>query len=361
MVNAGTLPRLCHRSHGGCMTTIVAGEVLFQGAVSFDRTAEGLAPVRLPVAQAGLFPSPDDMLMQRAWSPSGVRLRFATDSSRLRVSIVPADTGEEQCIFDLSCGARILDSRTVAPGSDQVDFRLDPSSGNASASGNDLPVYEIWLHQWHPTRVSSLQIDDGARFALPPDDRPRWVAYGSSISMCRTAASPARTWPAVAAREHGLALTSLGFGGQCHLDPLVGMVLRDLPADLMTLKLGINVYGGGSLNVRSYPAAVIGLVRIIRERHPRIPIGVITSIISPDRERTPNAVGCTLEDYRAMTRDAVERLRRAGDETLLLFEGTDLFGEADAQLLPDGLHPNPEGYELIGKRVAELVLPALIR
>ncbi|MFW6313601.1 MAG: GDSL-type esterase/lipase family protein [Spirochaetota bacterium] len=178
--------------------------------------------------------------------------------------------------------------------------------------------------------------------------------------MCRSAASPARTWPAVAARLRNLSLTSLGFGGQCHLDPLVAMTLRDLSADLMTLKLGINVYGASTLNTRSYPAAVIGLVRIIRERHPYTPIGVITAIASPDRERATNVVGCTLEDYRAMTRDAVERLQAAGDEKLWLFEGTDLFGAEDAHLLPDGLHPNPKGYELIGRRFADRVLPMLI-
>jgi len=178
--------------------------------------------------------------------------------------------------------------------------------------------------------------------------------------MCRTAASPARTWPAVAARLCNLSLTSLGFGGQCHLDPLVAMTLRDLSADLMTLKLGINVYGSSSLNARSYPAAVIGLVRIIRERHPYTPIGVITAIASPDRERTPNAVGCTLEDYRSMTRDASHRLMAAGDEKLFLFEGTDLFGAGDAHLLPDGLHPDAEGYELIGRRFARQVIPRLI-
>ena len=41
-------------------------------------------------------------------------------------------------------------------------------------------------------------------------------------------------------------------------------------------------------------------------------------------------------------------------------EGTDLFAESDAHLLPDDLHPNGEGYELMGLRAADLVLPRLL-
>jgi lysophospholipase L1-like esterase len=333
------------------MTTIRAHEALFEGAVSFDENSGGIEPVRLPVGGVSLFPSPDDRLMARARSASGVRLRFATDSRRLVLGVEPATTDEEPRVVDLTRDRALLATRTIASGASSIEIELP---------GGALPVYELWLHQFHPTRVESVGIDDGAIFAIPADRRPRWLTYGSSITMCRTATSPARTWPAVAARAHGLNLTSLGFGGECHLDPMVARVIRDLPADLITLKLGINVHGGASLGARSYPAAVIGLVSTIRERHPTTPIGVITSIISPEREAAPNAVGCTLEDYREMTRDAARRMQQAGDERLVLFEGTGLFGESDAHLLPDGLHPNGEGYELIGARAAERVLPGLL-
>ena len=33
------------------------------------------------------------------------------------------------------------------------------------------------------------------------------------------------------ARTHNLDLTCLGYGGQCHLDPIVASMIRDLPAD----------------------------------------------------------------------------------------------------------------------------------
>ena len=37
-------------------------------------------------------------------------------------------------------------------------------------------------------------------------------------------------------------------------------------------------------------------------------------------------------------------------------DGLSLFGEADAHLLPDDLHPNTEGYRLMGQRFHALML-----
>ena len=344
------------------MITIAPHPALFAGAVSFSQeSGTGLRPWRLPVEDASLFPSPDDGLFGRAGCPSGVRLRFATDSPTVRIGLRPARphdvTDSDPFVVDLTSGGELIDSQRVVGNEYVADLpRVSPAAATETGEG----VYEVWLSQYQATIVDAIQIEDGARFAVPVDDRPRWVAYGSSITMCRQAHSPARTWPATAARALDLNLTSLGFGGQCHLDPMVGRVIRDLPADVITLKLGINVYGAASLNARSYPGAVIGLLATIRDRHPLTPIGVITSIASPPREQVANAVGCTLEEYRGMTRDAVARLQAAGDRHLHLFEGADLFADSDAHLLPDNLHPNGDGYELMGRRAADAVLPQLL-
>jgi len=334
------------------MTSIAVSPELFEGVVSFERHGEGLSPVRLPIEQELLFPSTDEMLMNWARAPSGVRLRFATDSSKVIFYLDQGMPSTELGKVDLVWAGNILETRNVTPGVNKLVFRLGFAAGPRT--------FELWLDLAHPVRVVKIEINEGSTFAIPSKTRRRWTAYGSSITMCRTASSPAQSWPAVAARHHDLNLTSLGFGGQCHLEPMVARVLRDIPADIITLKLGINVYERGSLNARTYPAAVIGMVQIIRERHSLVPIGVITPIFSGERETTPNVVGSSLENYREMTRDAVRRMVEWGDENLVLFEGLNLFGPEEASLLPDGLHPNGEGYRLMGQRAAEQVLPPLL-
>jgi lysophospholipase L1-like esterase len=153
----------------------------------------------------------------------------------------------------------------------------------------------------------------------------------------------------VAARGRGLNLTCLGFGGNCHLDPLVARVIRDLPADYLSMKVGINIYGAASLSERTFAPGIIAFVQIVRERHPTAPFVVISPIISPPREAEPNRVGFTLAAMREEVAGAVETLRAHGDRNVYYVDGLSLFGPGLVSLLPDDLHPNAEGYQALGE------------
>jgi len=79
---------------------------------------------------------------------------------------------------------------------------------------------------------------------------------------------------------------------------------------------------------------------------------VISPIISPSRETLPNPAEMTLEDVRDAVTGAVTTLRRHGDARLHLVDGPSVLGPDDAHLLPDGLHPNADGYRLMAERLA---------
>lgn len=288
---------------------------------------------------------------------SGARLRLRTDARNLRLEFLPLPAVLPQCLrptffLDLTCGEEVLQSVPVAEGGESVDFRDLPSGAK------DL---ELWLPPDAPIRIRRLLVDDGASCGTAADTRPRWLTYGSSITHSVRAHSPARNWPAIVARRHGFNLTSLGFSAECHIDPMVALVLRDIPADLITLKLGINVMGGGSLSPRTFPGAVIGLVRMIREKQPDAPIGLISPIASPPRETTPNAVGFTLQMMREAIRDAHRRLVEAGDRNLSYYDGLELFG-ADRMAIhsKDQLHPDADGIEALAERFDALVMTDLV-
>ena len=51
----------------------------------------------------------------------------------------------------------------------------------------------------------------------------------------------------------------------------------------------------------------------------------------------------------------METLRAHGDANIHYIDGLDVFGPEFAHLLPDELHPNAEGYRLIGKRYTPLL------
>lgn len=276
---------------------------------------------------------------------AGVRLRFRTDS----------------CAIELRFQAVDLDLQIDCVIGGELFGTVDLSAGSVAAEWRELPPgskdVEIWLPQRSHMTITGLELEPGATAVPgPPDERPKWVTYGSSITVCGSATSPTLTWPAIAAKELDVNLTCLGFSGNCALEPMVARLIRDLPADLITLCVGINVYGAKTLSARTFLPAVIGLVRIIRERHPVTPIILVSPIYATERETKPNILDMTLEDYRNQVAEAADILQRNGDRFLTYRDGRAWFGEADAGLLPDHLHPNAEGYKLMGSRFAERIL-----
>lgn len=315
----------------------------WQGAVSLETTGEWVMPWRIPYQEKGLFP-PDDGLPGRAAMSAGVRIAFHSNTTEVAGGLVP--NGEPGAI-DLCCDGRFTAGAERA-GKDGFRFANLPPGEK---------LIELWLPQMGEFRLKHLELTDGATVAPFEDTRPKWITYGSSITQCRTAESPSQTWPAIVARERGLNLTNLGFGGQCHLDPMVARVIRDLPADFISICCSINIYGGRSLSPRSFRPAIIGTVRTIREKHPATPLAVISPIISPPRETTPNAVNFTLQAMREEVADAVARLQAHGDVNVHYVNGLDLFGAELAHLLPDDVHPNAEGYKALGRNFLDKVIP----
>lgn len=327
------------------MEKITLSPPWFAGVVSFRGGGGWLQPLRL---RADELPLHDDNLVMRAETTAGVRLRFAT-GARSVVLGLEADGSPEARRFDLTTDDALCATVDLPPGGEEVCFDRLPAGRR---------TLEIWLPTHHQSRLRWLAVPAGETAVPAPDTRRRWVTYGSSITHCRAAHSPSRTWPAVAARQHGLNLTSLGYGGNCHMEPLVAMMIRDLPADFISLKVGINMLG--SVSARLYRPLLVGMVKIIREKHPLTPLAVVSPIVSPPRENTPGPAGMTLRLMRRELETAVERLRAGGDRNVHYVSGLDLFGaDLVAAHLPDQLHPDGDGYEIIGRNFAARVLDRL--
>lgn len=309
------------------------------GAISLERTASYTKPWRIPFNRKDRF---YPTLIEKAECTSGVRLAFKSDTRQVRAHFLP------------------LINQTP-----QLDLFIDGSfhstidlTGSTECHFNHLPEgekkFEIWLPQFSSFALQSLDIDDGASLNPVQDERPRWLTYGSSITHCRAAASPSQTWPSIVSRGLDWNLTSMGFGGECHLDIGVALTIRDFPADFISVCSGINVYGRASLNERSFQSSLIGTVDIIREKHPNTPILLISPIFGCHREDSVNAVNWTLKDIRAAVEETASKLRDMGDANIHYLSGLEIFGPDLSHLLPDDLHPNAEGYQVMGKNLLRI-------
>jgi len=338
---------------------------LIDGALGLIARDDSLQPIRLPVDDLPIHHA-DMRSPMTALSPAGVRLRFRSNTDRISldvehepIALLTREMPLPPCAYDL-----------VTPDGRIVRGKPDDNHGPAQITfqglGRDEKLLEIWLPQGTAVRIRGLAVADGARIGPVPDERPHWVTYGSSITHCAWVDGPTDTWPSIAARRLGWRLTCLGFNGACHLDPLVARAMASLPADRFTLKLGINIHNHQSLRERTFAPLVHGFIASLRERHPITPITVISPIFSPGREDSavtdiptyfggvPLVGDLSLNDMRHRLAEVVAILRARGDQAIEYLDGRALFGEADVDLLPDGLHPSLAGYALMGERFSTI-------
>ncbi|MFC7494217.1 MULTISPECIES: SGNH/GDSL hydrolase family protein [unclassified Nocardioides] len=372
-------------------TTPITADLL-RGAVELEQTDRGLLPHRLPAWARDQ--AADGQLAMAESQPSGVRLVLRTEATAIELDAIPTKReyvgapARPDGVHDLVVDGR-LHSRATVPGGDTL--LIDMTTGRfehrhgepGTASFTGLPPgekrVEIWLPHDETTVLVALRADAPVHHVT--DERPVWLHHGSSISQGSSAEHPTGTWPAVAAGIAGVDLVNLGFGGSALLDPFTARTMRDTPADVVSVKIGINLVNQDLVRLRAFRAAVHGFLDTIREGHPETPLLVVSPVLCPIHEHTP---GPSAPDLSALgegrlafvaagdpaeviagkltltvVRDELARIvaqRREHDVHLHLLDGRELYGEADAAELPlpDALHPDPTTHRRMGERFAAL-------
>ncbi|MGP3949949.1 GDSL-type esterase/lipase family protein [Streptomyces sp. 7N604] len=374
------------------ITTPITADLL-RGALDLERTGHGVLPHRLP-ARARAQCADGQLAMAEA-QPSGVRLVFRT-----RATVVELDTLRTKMdyqgapprpdgVYDLLVDGRLAGQASVTGGN---VLMVDMATGSAetrpgpvgTAHFPGLPDrvkdVEIWLPHNEVTQLVALRTDATVE-TIPDHGRKVWLHHGSSISHGSDAVSPTTTWPALAASLGGVELINLGLSGSALLDAFTARALRDTPADLISVKIGINLVNTDLMRLRAFTPAVHGFLDTIREGHPTTPLLVVSPVLCPIHEDTPGPSAPDLSNlsegrlqFKAagdpaeraggkltlnVIRDELARVvkqRSADDANLHYLDGRDLYGETDfAELpLPDQLHPDAATHRRIGERFAAL-------
>ncbi|MER5351880.1 GDSL-type esterase/lipase family protein [Kitasatospora sp. NPDC002551] len=363
---------------------LVGGPVEVRGALELERTAAGVLPRRLPAWTTEQYQDPS--IYGGTVMPSGVRLVFRTDARVLEFELLtstgqldgeprPRPTG----MLDLTVDGALVGRqraplghvvRMAGPGTAQRLIPGEPGTARFDGLPAGLKTIELWLPQQTPTELVALRAD-GEVLAPLPDGRPRWVHHGSSISHCLQADGPTGTWPVVAASLGGVEVVNLSQPGNAMLDPYVARTIRDMPADLISLKTGVNIVARAAFRLRTFGPAVHGFLDTIRDGHPDTPLLVISPVSCPALEARPGptsvgpdgritALGDPADPAGGalslqMVREELARivaLRQAHDPHLHHLDGRDLLGPAEAADLPDGLHPSAAAYRRMGERFA---------
>ncbi|MGW5971326.1 GDSL-type esterase/lipase family protein [Streptomyces sp. NPDC055186] len=376
----------------GWVTTPLTEELL-RGALELERTAQGVQPHRLP-ARARAQGADGQLNMAEA-QPSGVRLVFRTRATAVELDALRTKMAYEGAPprpdgrYDLLIDGEPAGQAQVTGGNVML---MDMATGSADLRPGPVGTVrftglpdrdkrvEIWLPHNEMTQLVALRTDAPVE-PVAGGDRRVWLHHGSSISHGSEAASPTTTWPALAAAHGGVDLVNLGLAGSALLDPFTARAMRDTPADLISVKIGINLVNADLLRLRAFVPAVHGFLDTIRDGRPTTPLLVVSPILCPLHEDTPgpsvpdlSAIGEGRLWFAAMgkpeeraagkltlnvIREELARLveqRAADDPNLYYLDGRELYGEADhAELpLPDALHPDAATHRRIGERFAKL-------
>ncbi|WP_128378193.1 GDSL-type esterase/lipase family protein [Streptomyces cavernae] len=383
-------------THDNWITTPVTADLL-RGALEVERTEYGLLPHRLPARARAQCA--DGQLAMAESQPSGVRLALRTRATALELDTLPTKRiyagtpPRPDGVYDLLVDGRPAGQASVPGGN---ILTIDMAAGTAEKQPGTpgtlrftgLPEgikdIEIWLPHNETTELVALRTDAPVEPAPNPGRRV-WLHHGSSISHGSDAPSPTSIWPARAASLGGVELINLGLGGSALLDPFTARTMRDTPADLISVKIGINLVNLDLMRLRAFTPAVHGFLDTIREGHPTTPLLVVSPILCPIHEDTPGPGAFDLEAlstgqlrFKAMgdpaeraagkltlraIREELARVvagRAVDDPHLHYLDGLDLYGEADfAELpLPDQLHPDAATHRRIGERFAERAFTA---
>ena len=323
--------------------------------------SDGVQPLRLSDSDlARTHPSLLDPFTAEA--TNGVRLRWCSPAKRIRLDVSPLESARTARAH--RAGMMVGPTVDIRIGSELVDRRVLPSERSVldiTAPGGDNPV-EVWLPHTVGVVIHHLAADVPLEPA--PDARPRWIIYGSSITHDALAPGPSQTWPAELARARGWHLTSLGFRGDCHLDPMVARAIGRHTVDRITVELGINVHNHQSMRERAFRPAAHNFIETLREGNDSAQLEVVSPVYgaeretehwSHDREGRRLDGDLTLPLIRSVLREAVEHRQRSGDRRIRYIDGLALLGPDDAGLFFDGLHPDRSGATLMGERLRALL------
>ncbi|MEU8820904.1 SGNH/GDSL hydrolase family protein [Actinoplanes sp. NPDC048796] len=371
------------------ITTPITAEVV-RGAVELEPTAHGLLPHRLPGWARAQTPDPQLAMVEA--QPSGVRLVFRTRATTVELLTVPTKRvypglpPRPEGVYDLRADGALVAQATAAGGNViTIDMSTGKSGyqpgGPVTVPFTALPAgdktVEIWLPHNETTELVALRTDEPVEPWAPTGTGPVWVHHGSSISQGSNATSPTSIWPVAAALDAGADLLNLGFGGSALLDPFVARTIRDTPAGLITLKLGINLVNADLMRRRAFAPAVHGFLDTIRDGHPATRLIVVSPIHCAIHEDTPGPGAFDLEALKTgelkfiatgtpdptkltlrVIREELERVvTERNDQNLTYLNGLDLYGEADSRdhPLPDRLHPDTATHRLIADRFVKRV------
>jgi len=297
-----------------------------------------------------------DASMPYAFTQTGMRIRFRTDSDSIRFIFKAREDAAQSSLRD-AFGVYVF--RT------DVETRYEKFDNNSHQSFDTLDFIvanvrndksttpaEITVHL--PTHFGvdlySVEIREHANiFPLPEDNRDVYVAIGNSIAHGTgvESATP-HTWPHLFAMYADVNLYNMAVAG-ARSSWVIPSMLRGRKVDIITVSTGFNdwMWSDNSLNEASVRyAAMLDTLLIVQ---PEAEIWVITPLATTVEEPAMGAP-FTLEAWRNEIERLVNIRQESANERLHLIHGPDF---SEPGYLMDGVHLSRDGAQSFARRLSD--------
>ena len=300
----------------------------------------GLAPAVMPgspqasgyrLSQQQLSVVPEAVATQARF-PAGVRLRFYSNTSHLRLKLEAASPSRGVGI-DVMVDGNLWRSLLVEPGTADITV-----FEGLAAEDRLLDIYLPGNQQLH---IEQLGIaPDSTLEPAPCKAGLPWVFYGSSIVQGAGSTLSCMNYPAILSRQFNVDTVNFGFYGAGKGEPEVVNEILGVPGHTLIFDLGKS-FG------RQDASVYRDMLQQARRTQPDAKNVCITPIYSLREHYDPR-----FRAFSESLRDTFNKAASEVEETILI-DGLELLGPEDwACFSADGLHPNEWGYTRIAERLA---------
>ena len=276
---------------------------------------------------------------------SGGRIRFVTNSKRIAVLVRLTHEGHM--------------AHMPLTGTSAFDFYVNnvysttaipPTNMKACAyekilnKSDEEDIVTLYFPLYTGVKDIVIGIDEGASLKEAPDynyTKPI-VYYGSSITQGGCASRAGMAYPAIIERSLDADFINLGFSGSAMGEDAIADYISN-----MDMSLFVYDYDHNAPTIKHLEDTHERMFLRIREKHPDLPIVMITKPKSPNKN--------DLELRKNIIKRTYDRAIERGDKNVYLIYGTDLFDGLNNEYTIGINHPNDLGFWFMAQGILPVI------
>jgi len=316
---------------------------------------------RLP---ARARPKVREAVWDLAQHTSGGRIRFATDSTSLRLRLTQPYV---EMINMCPIGHSGLDLYVGAPGEEVYWNSVRPDlAAQRAGKPYETVLFEkaekkmreitLYLPVYNAVIDLTIGLDDGAVVTPPASyahDKPI-VFYGTSITQSGCASRPGNGYVPILGQMLNTDVVNLGFSGNGLGEPELAELVAEVEASVFVLDYEANA------GLEKMAKNLGPFVEIIRKHHPETPILILSKFFFSKIHYMPEGYDGAKRSAACFKKIAAE-LSAKYRGPVQFVDGWRLIGPDTRYATVDGVHPNDYGFSLMAERLAPVLKRLLQR